>query len=468
MKHVRNFQRILVLMVYLAISIPLSAQTITIKGMVKESVSKEPIIGANVAIKGTTLGTISDIDGAYTIQDVDSKGILVISYIGYKTQEIPINGKTTINVSLEEESIGLQEVVAIGYGSQKKKVITGSVAGLKEADLIKGVQSDPLGMIQGKVAGLNVSKPNSGDPNGEYKFQLRGTSSLTGNTSPLIVIDGIPQGELSAIPQDDIESIDVLKDGSAAAIYGTRGTNGVILVTTKRGNAGRTSVSYNGYVSISTIANELEVMDREQFIANGGNTNWMDEITRTPVSHSHNVALTGGTNDFNYRTSISYRSSKGIALKSGFNEIIGRFSANQNLFNKKLQIAYDATYRRFDREGENSSYDDYSAFKHAYYYNPTAPVYDETGTIDAGGFYALDIQGYQNPVAYIMQRDRRTKGGLFQGSARLTWNIVEGLKAQMFGSLKYYDIHKGSYTSREVFNTSQYGFASRDFNTRMN
>lgn len=473
MKHVRNFQRILVLMVYLAISIPLSAQTITIKGMVKESVSKEPIIGANVAIKGTTLGTISDIDGAYTIQDVDSKGILVISYIGYKTQEIPINGKTTINVSLEEESIGLQEVVAIGYGSQKKKEITGSVAGLKEADLIKGVQSDPLGMIQGKVAGLNVSKPNSGDPNGEYKFQLRGTSSLTGNTSPLIVIDGVPQGELSAIPQDDIESIDVLKDGSAAAIYGTRGTNGVILVTTKRGSAGRTSVSYNGYVSISSIANELEVMNREQFLANGGNdrgynTNWMDEITRTPVSHSHNVALTGGTNDFNYRTSISYRSSKGIALKSGFNEIIGRFSANQNLFNKKLQIAYDATYRRFDREGENSSYDDYSAFKHAYYYNPTAPVYDETGTIDAGGFYALDIQGYQNPVAYVMQRDRRTKGGLFQGSARLTWNIIEGLKAQVFGSLKYYDIHKGTYTSREEFNTSQYGSASRNFNTRMN
>lgn len=271
-------------MVYLAISIPLSAQTITIKGVVKESVSKEPIIGANVAIKGTTIGTISDINGAYTIKEADSKGVLVISYIGYKTQEIPINGKTTIDVNLEEESIGLQEVVAIGYGSQKKKEITGSVAGLKEADLIKGVQSDPLGMIQGKVAGLNVSKPNSGDPNGEYKFQLRGTSSLTGNTSPLIVIDGIPQGELSAIPQDDIESIDVLKDGSAAAIYGTRGTNGVILVTTKRGNAGRTSVSYNGYVSISTIANELEVMDREQFIANGGNdrgynTNWMDEIT---------------------------------------------------------------------------------------------------------------------------------------------------------------------------------------------
>lgn len=148
--------------------------------------------------------------------------------------------------------------------------------------------------------------------------------------------------------------------------------------------------------------------------------------------------------------------------------MIARFSANQNLFDKKIQIAYDATYRRFDREGENSSYDDYSAFKHAYYYNPTAPVYDETGTIDAGGYYALDIQGYSNPVAYIMQRDRRTKGGLFQGSARVTWNILEGLRAQAFGSLKYSDINKGTYTSREVFNTSSFGSASRSFNTRFN
>ena len=466
-------RKALFLIVSLALFFPMMAQTITVKGVVKESMTGEPIIGANVAVKGTTNGTISDISGMYQISNVSSNAVLIVSYIGYKTAEIPVNGKNTINVSLEEESIGLQEVVAVGYGSQKKKELTGSVAGLKEGDLIKGVQSDPMGMLQGKVAGLNISKPNAGDPNGEYKFQLRGTSSLTGNTSPLIVIDGIPQGDLSAIPQDDIESIDVLKDGSAAAIYGTRGTNGVILVTTKRGSAGKMSVTYNGYMSISSIANQLEVMDRDQFLANGGNdrgydTNWMDEITRTPFSHSHNLALTGGTTDFNYRASVSYRNNQGIALKSGFNEMIARFSANQNLFDKKIQIAYDATYRRFDREGENSSYDDYSAFKHAYYYNPTAPVYDETGTIDAGGYYALDIQGYSNPGAYIMQRDRRTKGGLFQGSARVTWNILEGLRAQAFGSLKYSDINKGTYTSREVFNTSSFGSASRSFNTRFN
>ena len=326
-------RKALFLIVSLALFFPMMAQTITVKGVVKESMTGEPIISANVAVKGTTNGTISDISGMYQISNVSSNAVLIVSYIGYKTAEIPVNGKNTINVSLEEESIGLQEVVAVGYGSQKKKELTGSVAGLKEGDLIKGVQSDPMGMLQGKVAGLNISKPNAGDPNGEYKFQLRGTSSLTGNTSPLIVIDGIPQGDLSAIPQDDIESIDVLKDGSAAAIYGTRGTNGVILVTTKRGSAGKMSVTYNGYMSISSIANQLEVMDRDQFLANGGNdrgydTNWMDEITRTPFSHSHNLALTGGTTDFNYRASVSYRNNQGIALKSGFNEMIARRRAS--------------------------------------------------------------------------------------------------------------------------------------------
>ena len=169
-------RKALFLIVSLALFFPMMAQTITVKGVVKESMTGEPIIGANVAVKGTTNGTISDISGMYQISNVSSNAVLIVSYIGYKTAEIPVNGKNTINVSLEEESIGLQEVVAVGYGSQKKKELTGSVAGLKEGDLIKGVQSDPMGMLQGKVAGLNISKPNAGDPNGEYKFCLLYTS----------------------------------------------------------------------------------------------------------------------------------------------------------------------------------------------------------------------------------------------------------------------------------------------------
>lgn len=444
------------------------AQTITAKGVVRDAATREAIIGANVLIKGTTTGVPTDLDGNFELT-VPTGSTLVVSYVGYVEKEVTVNGSAPLTILMEEDAFLLGEVVAIGYGSQKKKELTGSVAGLKENDLNKGVQTNPMGMMQGKVAGLNISKPNSGDPNADYVFQLRGTSSLQGNTSPLIIIDGIPQGDLSAIPQDDIESIDILKDGSAAAIYGTRGTNGVILVTTKRGSAGKMSTSYRGYISTSSILNKLDILNREEFLANGGNdrgadTDWIDELTRTPFIHSHNLSITGGTNQFNYRASLSYKENPGVAIKTGYNEMIGRFAANQTLLDKRISIAYDATYRRYNREASN---DDNSAFKHATHYNPTAPIYDPDRD-DSGGYYQLDVQNYSNPVAQLRQSDRDTKGGTFQGSARIGVNIIEGLRAQLFGSVRYNDQAQGSYSSREIWNTSSYGSATRRYDNRKN
>lgn len=444
------------------------AQGGVIKGQVVDISTGEGIIGANVVVKGTTNGAATDLDGNFEL-NAPINSTLIVSYIGYIEQEVIVRNASPMIIRLEDDAFQLGEVVAVGYGSQKKKELTGSVAGLKEGDLNKGVQTNPMGMMQGKVAGLNVSKPNSGDPNGDYVFQLRGTSSLQGNTSPLIIIDGIPQGDLSAIPQDDIESIDILKDGSAAAIYGTRGTNGVILVTTKRGSAGRTVTSYSGYASISTIARKLNMMSREQFLANGGNdrghdTDWLGEITRTPFIHSHNLSLTGGSNQFNYRASLSYKDNPGLALKSGYDELIGRFVANQTLLKGKVQVAYDATYRRYNREASNN---DNSAFKHATHFNPTAPVYDPENDL-SGGYYVLDIQNYSNPVAALNQSDRHTKGGTFQGSARISWNILEGLRAQAFGSVKYTDQVQGRYSSRKIYNTSTYGQATRRYDNWLN
>ncbi|MCD7915434.1 MAG: hypothetical protein LUG96_09415 [Tannerellaceae bacterium] len=176
----------------------------------------------------------------------------------------------------------------------------------------------------------------------------------------------------------------------------------------------------------------------------------MKEITRTPFIHSHNLSLTGGTSEFNYRASLSYKDNPGLAINSGYNELIARFVANQSLFNNKIQIAYDATYRRFNQENVKDSdndYNAYSAFKHAQHYNPTAPVYDPANTT-SGGYYALDIQNYENPVAYMKQRTKETKGGLFQGSARISWFILEGLRAQLFGSVNYMDKNLGQYQSR--------------------
>ncbi len=457
---------------------PVMAQDLLIRGNVQDATTSEAIIGANVVVKGTTVGVATDFDGNFEIS-VPLNSTLVITYIGYLEKEIIVRDASALQILLEDDSFQLGEVVAIGYGSQKKKELTGSVAGLKENDLNKGVQTNPMGMMQGKVAGLNISKPNSGDPNADYVFQLRGTSSLQGNTSPLIIIDGIPQGDLSTIPQDDIETIDILKDGSAAAIYGTRGTNGVILVTTKRGSAGKTSASYSGYMSIATIARQLDMMTREQFLEYGGNdrghdTDWMDEITRTPFIHSHNLAITGGSNNFNYRASLSFKDNPGLAINTGYNEIIGRFVANQSLLNNKIQIAYDATYRRYKRDNSNitstdgtPSNNDNAAFKHAAHYNPTAPIYDAE-IENSGGYYQLDIQNYSNPVALLNQNERHVKGATFQGSARLTWNILEGLKAQVFGSMKYSDRIQGVYSSREIYNTSSYGSATRRYDNWQN
>jgi len=442
---------------------------IRVTGTTTDGSTREKLLYIAIQIKGTTINTTSDMEGNYAIEVPDENAILVYTSVGYETLEVVVGNQTRIDVALSEDVALLDEVVVVGYGSQKKKELTGSVTGLKERDLNRGVQTSPMGMMQGRVAGLNISKPNSGDPNADYVFQLRGTSSLQGNTSPLIIIDGIPQGDLSAIPQDDIESIDILKDGSAAAIYGTRGTNGVILVTTKRGSIGKTSTSYSGYISTSSILNKLDMMSREEFLANGGNdrgydTDWIGELTHTPIIHSHNLAITGGTNNFNYRSSLSYKDIPGIAYKTGFDELIGRFVANQTLLNEKVSIAYDATYRRYNRESSNN---DNSAFKHATHYNPTAPVYDPDRD-DTGGYYQLDIQNYSNPVAQIMQNDRHTKGGTFQGSARVSVNIIEALRAQVFGSVRYDDQALGTYSSREIFNTSAYGSASRRYHNRFN
>lgn len=449
-------------------SLSLLAQQIQIKGKVLDATTGEEVIGANVILKGTTIGAATDMEGNFELS-IPSNGTLLISYIGYVEQEIAVRNTTPLTIRLEDDSFLLGEVVAVGYGSQKKKELTGSVVGLKENELSKGVQTNPMGMVQGKVAGLNVSKPNSGDPNADYVFQLRGTSSLQGNTSPLIIIDGIPQGDLSAIPQDDIESIDILKDGSAAAIYGTRATNGVILVTTKRGSVGRTVAAYSGYASIPSVANRLDMMTREEFLAYGGNdrgsdTDWFDEITRIPLIHSHNLSLTGGTNQFNYRASLSYKDNPGMAINSGYDEIIGRFVANQSFLNNKVNVAYDMTYRRYRKE---TGTDDNSAFKHATHFNPTAPVYDPENEL-SDGYYVLDVQNYSNPVAMLKQTDRHTKGGMFQGSARLSWNIIEGLKAQVFGSVKYTDQAAGRYSSRKIYNTSSYGEAERRYDNWLN
>lgn len=260
----------------------------------------EPVIGASIKEEGTTNGTITDLDGNFSL-NVTEGAMLEISFIGFKPERLQAHGNKAITVTMREDTELLDEVVVIGYGTQRKGDVTSAVASVKADDFIKGAVKDVGQLIQGKVAGLAITNP-SGDPAGGTQIRLRGTNTIGGaNTNPLILIDGVP-GDLSTVAPEDVESVDVLKDGSAAAIYGTRGTNGVILITTKQAKGGDIcAVDYSGYISTSMLASKLDMLDGREFAAlypdydYGYNTDWVDEITRTPISHVHNLSLMGGT-----------------------------------------------------------------------------------------------------------------------------------------------------------------------------
>ena len=257
--------------------------------------TNNPLPGVNVVEKGTANGTITDTEGKFELTLKDGNAILSFSYVGFISQDIPVENKQSLYVRMREDVTQMDEIVVIGYGTTTKKEITGSISSLKSENFVKGNISNPMQLLQGQVAGMNIVKPNGGDPNGGFSVQLRGMTTLSGGASPLVVIDGIIGGNLESINPEEIESIDVLKDGSAAAIYGTRGTNGVILITTKRAKSeGKSSIEFSTYVAMQSVAKKLDVLTADQFrsVINdyyptmkdqydfGSSIDWFDEVTR--------------------------------------------------------------------------------------------------------------------------------------------------------------------------------------------
>ncbi|HEV7382134.1 MAG TPA: TonB-dependent receptor plug domain-containing protein, partial [Dyadobacter sp.] len=312
-----------------------------ITGTVTSTEDKNPLPGVSVVVKGNgTLGTATDAEGKFKLT-VPENATLVLSYIGYVTQEIAVGSQSTFNVALESDQKQLTEVVVVGYGTQKKGDVTSSIASIKREDFIQGTVRDASSLIQGKVAGLRITTP-SGSPTSENQINLRGINSINGTSNPLILIDGIPGG-LNTVAPEDIESVDVLKDGSAAAIYGTRATGGVILITTRknRSSSNRTTVEYNNYVNFQTIARRPELLtgdDYRQKISEGiaytdygGNTDWLKEIMQTPVSHNHNLTFFGGNSQTNFTGSINYRNWEGIFQRSAQNRFTGRADLNHSM-----------------------------------------------------------------------------------------------------------------------------------------
>ncbi|MDY4148819.1 MAG: SusC/RagA family TonB-linked outer membrane protein, partial [Paludibacteraceae bacterium] len=458
MKH--NLLLLGLLSAWLLCSASLSAQ---ISGTVLEASTGEPIIGASVLEVGTTTGSITDFDGKFTLNVAEGTQ-LQFSYMGFSAQTLP--AKQGMIVRLAEDTYQIQEVVAIGYGSQKKKEVTGSVASVKAEDFNAGVKSNPVGLLQGKVAGLSISRQGSDPTSTGYNIQIRGFSTLGKGTgsSPLYVVDGIPTDNIDNIAPEEIASMDVLKDGSAAAIYGTRGTNGVILITTKRAaqdagmDAAKLNVEYNGYVAVAAPYMNTGFATPEQYrqlaeISNGKvapniqpggyNTDWMAAAMKpAAVTTAHNVALSGAAKNFSYRGSVNYKYAEGLALNTDRNEIIAKFAADQQALQGWLKLQYDFSYMHY-----RNNYD-CGDFKQAATLNPTYPIYDESTT---SGYFIPSGSGQSNPIAATNQKESYKEGNFFRGSVKATVDIkaVPGLKINGFVAIEEGDNNSYSYNSQK-------------------
>lgn len=418
-------------------------QNLSVKGSVSDT-KGEPIIGASVVVKGnTTQGTITDLDGQFTL-NVPSNSTLVISYIGYVTQEVPAKG--TVKVTLKEDNEMLDEVVVIGYGTQRKGDVTSAISSVKSDNFVKGTVKDVGQLIQGKVAGLAITNPN-GDPAGETQIRLRGTNTIGGaNTAPLVLIDGIP-GSLSTVAPEDVESVDVLKDGSAAAIYGTRGTNGVILITTKQSKGGDIcSVEYSGYVSTSMLAKRLEMLSGREFAAlypeydYGYDTDWVDEITRTPITHVHNLSLMGGNSKTNYIANINYADRQGTMKKSDFDNFQGRVEITHRMFDDKVKLKFGI----FGKKNQMESTQNGRSFRGGVYSqatrrNPTEPVRNPDGS----WYENVNKFEYENPLALLYESDGNVKKTELRYNGNITYNPIKDLTLSALFSYTRENMNRG-------------------------
>ena len=402
------------------------AQKGTIKGTVVDE-NGEPVIGANVIVKGTTNGTITDLDGNYVIPVENMKNVVLqVSYVGYNTVEEAVKGRASVPIKLQSSVVNLGEVVAIGYGTQSRKEITGSVANVSEESFNKGVTRDA----------------SSGDVTRGAQIQLRGTSTLQNDQGPMIVIDGIPGGDMSTVSPSDIESISVLKDASSAAIYGSRAAGGVILITTKRGSGSKTTINYDGYVTASTVANKPDLLNAQEwrdanhtlgkdislYDSYNNDTDWFDEMTRTGISQQHSLSLSGGTSKSNYRASYTFMDRNGVARDNYMTRHSFRFQFQQRAINDRLRISLTGSATLTDMQMPFG--DDFIL---AYNMLPVYPVYNEDGSYFIGANHNYD-QG--NPVQNQDQNYRKSRNNYFYGAGDVQFTIIDGLttKLQMYKS----------------------------------
>lgn len=372
---------LLLLVMMLGVCVPALAQQMKITGKVTDT-GGEPLIGVSVRVDKSGNGTVTDLDGKYSIE-APVKSVLMFSYIGYENAKETVDGRKVIDVTMKERQDVLNEVVVIGYGTMDKKELTSAISHVGEKDFLTVSSLDPSMMIQGKVPGVSITNTGAGDPNNQASIQIRGVSSRSAGLGPLIVIDGVPGGNLTNINPNDIASFDILKDGAASAIYGTRGSNGVIVVTTKKGSKdGSVHTSYSGMMSWDVINKELDMMNAQDFrdvrlgwgdngVDLGGNVDWLDAVSRTGTTMQHTLTLSGGNDKSNYRVSADYRDAKGIDLRSGREEYGARASIMHTTKGGLLTFTANVAPRIIYRDNA-----DWSVFKDAIEANPTTPLMD--------------------------------------------------------------------------------------------
>jgi TonB-dependent starch-binding outer membrane protein SusC len=437
----------------------------TVKGKVTDAESGDGLIGATVTVVGTTRGAITDIDGNYSVEVPAGATQLRFAYTGYAESVVALGASNVVDMSLKPGTV-LDEVVVVGYGTLKAREVTGSVATVKAENFVKGNVNDPAQLLQGKVAGLSISRPGN-DPNGGFNIRLRGLSTLGQNSSPLIVVDGVPGFNLNAIDPNDIESMDVLKDGSAAAIYGTRASSGVILITTRKGQAGKSHVEYTGQLSLEGIERRVKSLNEADYLKfvpgavdvtpNGAGTDWLDEVTRSGRTQLHSLNMSGGTNKTTYRATLSYRDVNGIAKGTGFDQYLASLNVQQRALNDRLLLTGNLGITNRQSELGFSE-----AFRYASIFNPSAPILNADGTYyQPGGFETF------NPVAIIEQGTNDRDANNYFGNIRADFTLTDGLTLGAFvNRSRQADQTDEFYSKNALYRSGNRGLArSETFNS---
>lgn len=455
------------------------AQGKQITGVIKDGTG-EPMIGVNVLVKGTTNGTITDFDGKFAISDVKNSDVLTITYVGYVQQSIPVGNQTSFNIILKEDTETLDEVVVIGYGTVKKRDLTGSVASVSNETLTANPVSDVSQALQGKLAGVSVVSQD-GRPGAEVSIRVRGGGSITQSNDPLFIVDGFPVSSISDIPADQIETIDVLKDASSTAIYGARGANGVILVTTKGAKTDKLSVTYNGYVQTKAAAKTLDPLSAQDYVkyqwayadalsgngdgvakyfglgaaygnhfadyANVDVHDWTDDMLRNAIAHTHNLSISGGSEKTKFVLNVNYLNDEGIKINSGYNRFNTSLKLNQELL-KNLKLDVDIRYSEDQTTGKESSTNGKgSLLSGAYRWRPIDNPLGDPNALSGFAMGADNIDAaYGSPVDWTNDVQNIARKQRVRSIAALSWDIIEGLtlRAEVgagrnWGETKYYE-----------------------------